>query len=239
MAGPATPCQRFAAFRNGSGASGCGRVTARLAVDYHGCESLLRGVASVSDEWAKGRFSGDPLAGVTPSSGDDLGGRPTLESLELLGDGYCVADQLHQLMGRSRFFSDFTREDMEFLSRSLEAYRAQKGQIIIREGSVDDFMLFVISGHVEIAKRGGEGVLKPMTRVGPGATLGEMSMIDGEPRSAFCIAAEPVIVAVLRRDAMVRIVLENPGVGAKVLLKLVTMLSARLRQAGATLLLYG
>lgn len=169
--------------------------------------------------------------------GDSNGPRP-LDSLECLGDGSVVVDQLHLLMGRSRFFSDFTRDDIQFLAQSLEAYRARKGQIIIREGDVDDYMLFIISGHVEIAKRGREGTLKAMTLVGPGATLGEMSMIDGEPRSAFCIAAEPVTVAVLRRDAMVRILLEDPGVGAKVLLKLVTMLSARLRQAGATLLLY-
>lgn len=180
----------------------------------------------------------DPHPEISLEEGADSRSRP-LDSLERLGDGSVVVDQLHELMGRSRFFSEFTRDDIEFLARSLEAYRAQLGQTIIREGDVDDYMLFIISGRVEIAKRGREAALQPVTLVGPGATLGEMSMIDGEPRSASCIAVEPVTLAVLRRDAMVRILLEQPSVGAKVLIKLVTLLSARLRQAGATLLLYG
>ena len=184
--------------------------------------------AAVPDPTAPG-----PLAGARQSEV-----RPALESLESLGDGRVVVDQMHELIRSSRFFSEFTVGDVDFLAQSLEAYRAQQGQIIIREGAVDDYMLLVISGHVEIAKRSGESSLKSMMLVGPGATVGEMSMIDGEPRAAFCIAAEPVTVAVLRRDAMVRVMLEQPSVGAKVLIKLVAMLSERLRQAGASLSLY-
>ena len=63
-----------------------------------------------------------------------------------------------------------------------------------------------------------------------------MSMIDGEPRFATCIAAETSVFGVLSRDDMVRIVLEKPSLGAKILIKLVTMLSQRLRQTSAELL---
>ena len=75
-----------------------------------------------------------------------------------------------------------------------------------------------------------------MTSVGPGMTLGEMSMIDGEPRFATCVATEPTVFAVLHRDDMAKIILDHPSLGSKVLVKLVSMLSSRLRQTSARLL---
>ncbi|MCW5624859.1 MAG: cyclic nucleotide-binding domain-containing protein [Burkholderiales bacterium] len=98
--------------------------------------------------------------------------------------------------------------------------------------------MMLIQGRVEIVKKDRNGMLQPMTSVGPGATLGEMSMIDGEPRFATCSAQDPTTFAVLTRDAMVKIILEEPALGAKILIKLVTLLSARLRQTSFNLLHY-
>ena len=99
-------------------------------------------------------------------------------------------------------------------------------------------MLLIIQGKVDIVKTDKRGVIQAMTSVGPGMTLGEMSMIDGEPRFATCISVEPTTFAVLSREAMVRIILEEPSLGAKLLIKLVTLLSQRLRQTSSTLLHY-
>ena len=77
-----------------------------------------------------------------------------------------------------------------------------------------------------------------MTSVTPGMTLGEMSMIDGEPRFATCIALKETTFAALTRDNMVKIILDRPSLGAKILIKLVTMLSQRLRHTSAMLLQY-
>jgi CRP-like cAMP-binding protein len=67
-------------------------------------------------------------------------------------------------------------------------------------------------------------------------TLGEMSMIDGEPRFATCMAIEPTTVAVLTRDDMRRIIEDAPRLGTKILLNLMTLLSQRLRRTSAKLL---
>jgi hypothetical protein len=52
------------------------------------------------------------------------------------------------------------------------------------------------------------------------------------------MALEPTTFAVLSRDSMVQIILEEPSLGAKVLVKLVTLLSQRLRQTSSNLLHY-
>lgn len=160
----------------------------------------------------------------------------SLLALECLGEGTTAAQKILAMVGHSRFFSDFTRSDIEMLARGMTIYRAEPGQTLIREGAIDDYMLLLIEGKVEIVKRDRRGTRQGMTTVGPGATLGEMSMIDGEPRFATCTAVETTTFAVLSRDGMVRIILEEPSLGAKILIKLVTLLSARLRQTSLNLL---
>jgi CRP-like cAMP-binding protein len=56
-----------------------------------------------------------------------------------------------------------------------------------------------------------------------------MSMIDGEPRFATCVAVDEVLVAVLDRESLARIIVEQPMLGAKILMELILMLSQRLR----------
>ena len=161
-----------------------------------------------------------------------------LPTLEHLGEGTALAQQIFDMIGHSKFFADFTRDDVQRLTGFMQIYRAEAAQMIIREGDVDDYMLLIIQGKVDIVKIDSHGHLQPMTTVGPGATLGEMSMIDGEPRFATCMALEATTFAVLSRDSMVQIILEEPGLGAKVLVKLVTLLSQRLRQTSSNLLQY-
>lgn len=161
-----------------------------------------------------------------------------LQSLEHMGEGTALAQQIFDMIGHSKFFADFTREDVQKLTAFMQIYRAEQTQTLIREGDIDDYMLLIIQGLVEIVKTDSHGNLQPMTTVGAGATLGEMSMIDGEPRFASCVALESTTFAVLSRDSMVQIILEEPGLGAKVLVKLVTLLSHRLRQTSANLLQY-
>ena len=63
-------------------------------------------------------------------------------------------------------------------------------------------------------------------------------MIDGEPRFATCVTTQPTTFRGAHRDDMAKIILEHPQLGSKILVKLVTMLSARLRQTSARLLQY-
>jgi CRP/FNR family cyclic AMP-dependent transcriptional regulator len=161
-----------------------------------------------------------------------------LPTLEHLGEGTALAQQIFEMIGHSKFFADFTHPNIERLTAFMHVYRANSGEPIIREGDVDDYMLLIIQGRVDIVKTDSHGNMQPMTSVGAGATLGEMSMIDGEPRFATCVAVEETTFAVLSRDSMVQIILEEPSLGAKILIKLVTLLSQRLRHTSSNLLNY-
>jgi CRP-like cAMP-binding protein len=161
-----------------------------------------------------------------------------LPTFEHLGEGTALAQQIFEMIGHSRFFADFTREDVQRLTGFMQVYRAEPSQVIIREGDIDDYMVLIIQGNVDIVKADSHGKQQQMTTVGQGAMIGEMSMIDGEPRFASCVALEPVTFAVISRDSIVQIILEEPSLGSKVLIKLVTLLSQRLRKTSSNLLHY-
>ena len=161
-----------------------------------------------------------------------------LAGLEYLGDAVRFAAQIHALIPKCPLLENFSPGEVRLLAHFMEVYRAEAGMEIIRENDGGDFMLLIIEGAVDIFKRNMRNEQQHMTTVGPGMTLGEMSMIDGEPRFATCIATEVTLFAVLQRDDMAKIILDHPGLGSKILVKLVSMLSARLRQTSAKLMRY-
>jgi CRP/FNR family cyclic AMP-dependent transcriptional regulator len=161
-----------------------------------------------------------------------------LERFERVTDNTEVAQELASLLGRAPLFSEFSQADVKLLAEYMGVYRAQPNQTIIREGDVGDHMLLIIRGEVDILKRGMQQAQQHMTSVGAGTTIGEMSMIDGEPRFATCRTTQATTFGVLTRDNMAKIILEQPQLGSKILVKLVTMLSARLRQTSAKLMRY-
>jgi CRP-like cAMP-binding protein len=167
-----------------------------------------------------------------PASVDKLG------RFERVADNATISDELGSLLGRAPLFSDFTRDDVTSLAEYMGVYRAQPNETLIHEADVGDFMLLIVRGEVDILKRGYQREQQHMTTVGAGTTIGEMSMIDGEPRFATCRTTQATTFGVLTRDNMAKIILQNPQLGSKILVKLVTMLSARLRQTSAKLMRY-
>ena len=159
-----------------------------------------------------------------------------LAKLERVGAGTAIAGEIYGLVGKSQFFTEFSKDDISTLSGYMEVFRAQPGEIIIRESDEGDFMVLIVEGEIDILKKSHRAEQQHMTSAGPGMTLGEMSMIDGEPRFATCMASQPTTFAVLTRDNMAKIILDHPSLGSKILVKMVTMLSQRLRQTSARLL---
>ena len=152
-----------------------------------------------------------------------------LAHLEYLGDATQFSVQIHALIPRCLLLENFSPAEVRLLSHFMGVYRAQAGAEIIREGDTGDFMLMLIEGKVEVMKRDRWNTPQLIAAVEAGKTLGEMSMIDGEPRFATCLAADTTVVAVLTRENLARIIVEQPMLGAKILMELVLMLSHRLR----------
>ena|SRR6185503_435291 len=159
-----------------------------------------------------------------------------LAGLEYLGDAVRFASRIHALIPKCPLLENFSPGEVRLLAHFMEVYQAQPGVEMIREGEGGDLMMLVIEGRVDVNKRDRWNTPQLIAQVEPGRTLGEMSMIDGEPRFATCVAREPTLVAVLDRENLARIIVEQPLLGAKLLMELVLMLSQRLRTTSGKLL---
>jgi CRP-like cAMP-binding protein len=159
-----------------------------------------------------------------------------LEPLEPLGNATQFAGKIHGLIQFSPLFENFSLEEILLLSRFMLVYRAEAGAELIHEGETGDFMVLLIEGRIEVLKQDRRNTPRLIAVINAGQSFGEMSMIDGEPRFASCIAAEPCLLAVLTRAELARIILEQPGLGAKILMELVLMLSQRLRITSSKLM---
>jgi len=159
-----------------------------------------------------------------------------LAKLEALGDASRFAEQMRSLIPKCPLLENFSAAEVQLLAQFMYAYRAEAQSEIISEGEGGDFMVMVLEGRVEVHKRDRWNTPQLLASVDAGRTLGEMSMIDGQPRFATCIAAERTLIAVLDRENLARIIVEQPLLGAKVLMELVLMLSQRLRATSERLL---
>lgn len=146
------------------------------------------------------------------------------------------------LMERSMLLEDFTPEEVDVLGSLMLNVRAQPGQMLIVEGNVDDWMMLLLRGTVDVGKRIGPEAEREVrgdnTRLAvmrPGSVLGEMSMFDGEPRYASCWALSEVEAAVMDRAAVARLIKSRPDIGAKLLVKLTQLLAQRLRNTSSQL----
>ncbi len=145
------------------------------------------------------------------------------------------------LLNTSPLLQDMSAQEVDVLGQSMLLIRADAGQALIREGEVGEWMLLLLKGTVDITKRVEQPAdddekdkTKTITssRIGViqhGASVGEMSMLDNEPRYATCTAIEAVEAGVLGRREIALLIRDHPGVGAKLLVKITQLMAQRLR----------
>lgn len=106
------------------------------------------------------------------------------------------------------------------------------GLTFIRQGDEEfnDFMMLILQGDVAVEAKDPRTLgTSTLTVLGPGSLIGEMALLDGEPRYASCTASTEVLFARLRREDFQRLLQEQPVIGNKLLLAIAFRLTARLR----------
>lgn len=81
--------------------------------------------------------------------------------------------------------------------------------ILFREGEPSDAAYYLLQGRVEILKSGPNGEIT-LAVLEPGATFGEMGLLDASPRSASARALEPVVVDVIGKEYFEQMVVNIP-----------------------------
>jgi len=106
----------------------------------------------------------------------------------------------------------------------------EKDQTIVSEGDLSDTIFVSISGTVEVVKGGRKIAELPASTV-----LGEMGLIDSEPRSASIIATKPTRLLTIYRKDFFALLRRQRTLAAKVLWGLCRVLNGRLRDTSENL----
>lgn len=161
-----------------------------------------------------------------------------MQTLELIGAGEKFKGELHDMIAGIALFSDLQSNEMRQLAGYLQAYLAPAGSVIFNEGEPAGYLCVLQSGSVDIVKDDTHGEQKTVTTAGAGKTLGEMAIVDGELRSATCVAKKKCVLLLLTKDNFQRIVHHHPGLAVKLLVVIARLLSQRLRQVSGVLVDY-
>jgi CRP-like cAMP-binding protein len=89
-------------------------------------------------------------------------------------------------------FAGFSQKQLERIARLVGEVEVPAGKRLASPGETGRELFVIVDGHALVTTKRGHTV-----RLKPGDFFGEMSLIDGEPRSANVVAATPMRLLVI------------------------------------------
>ena len=123
-------------------------------------------------------------------------------------------------------FQDIPGELLSQISQISSTKNYEQGEVIFKEGDSGDSMFIVINGEVSIKKKE-----KIIAKLEKGTSLGEMALLDNEPRSADAVADKDSVLLKINQDVFYELMEGN----ADIMKQIVRLLTSRIRDANSRL----
>ncbi len=124
-------------------------------------------------------------------------------------------------------FNDLDMTELEQLASLCRTRAVGRGNVIFYEEDPGTSCYIIVKGKVKIVVNADDGREHILGVLQDNDFFGEMSLIDGQPRSASAVAVEDVQMVTIQRDEFLKLLRSNPEIS----LKLLVTLSQRLRTA--------
>jgi CRP/FNR family transcriptional regulator/CRP/FNR family cyclic AMP-dependent transcriptional regulator len=119
-----------------------------------------------------------------------------------------MSERYNEIVTTFPLFRGITPEGAGMLLERGEVRTHEAGDVLFREGDAPSFAMLVLTGRLQVfVQRGGRDVT--VSEIGPGALLGELSVLSGIPRSASVRSVEPSTLVVWEDKAFRRLLLGN------------------------------
>ena len=130
-----------------------------------------------------------------------------------------------ELLSRVPLFAQCSRDELREIAKLGTRLQVAEGTELTKEGAPGLEFFLLLEGEADCAVHGSTAAV-----LGPGDFFGELSLIDGGPRTATITAVTPLTVTVLSAGEFRGLVRAAPSIS----LKLLSNLSGRLRDAQAS-----
>ena len=95
--------------------------------------------------------------------------------------------KLTKYLARLSLFKDVPQPVLAQIASQIERHHLAKGTVLIRKGEQSDSLFIIRTGWVKVIAEGNNGEEVVLNQCGPGQVIGEMSLIDQEPRSGTVV----------------------------------------------------
>lgn len=139
--------------------------------------------------------------------------------------------ELPQALRDNYLFRGLSDSHIDSVLQLAEVRSFLGGDTILRQFGKDHDLMIVLRGTVQIKTFSGDAIAE----VGPGSVLGEVSLIDDEPRSATVVSKGESQVAVIPANALREMMRHDMGMRCVMLENLSRVLCQRIRSANMQL----
>lgn len=143
---------------------------------------------------------------------------------------------------RPNDLAPFTSEEANWLVQHMHPYSIPAGEwfILEEDQTHNDFMMLILSGQVVVEAGIASGQSITVSVLHEGSWVGELGMLDSQPRQAACRAADDadVACAILSRYDLLHIIEHEPRIAAKLALMLATNIAGYVRRMNAKMSRY-
>ncbi len=123
----------------------------------------------------------------------------------------------HELLRNVSLFADLSVSHLKTLAKSCKERSFAAGETIVRQGNPGIGLFVLTRGRVHVRKTNEDGSEFTVAEHGPGEVVGEMSVIDGAPRSASVVAVDDTEALVLPSWAFNSFLEAHPQVALHIL----------------------
>jgi CRP-like cAMP-binding protein len=120
-------------------------------------------------------------------------------------------DAKMELIKSAPLFDNCSKKELQQIARIADELDIRAGKVMIREGERGREFFVIISGEVEVRRKG-----RKMATLGPGSFVGEMALLSKIPRVATVTAVTPLDVLVITDRAFLDLLEKTPSIGVKV-----------------------
>ncbi|HTM19612.1 MAG TPA: Crp/Fnr family transcriptional regulator [Kofleriaceae bacterium] len=135
--------------------------------------------------------------------------------------------RIRATIARAPLFASLPIPAIEDLTQRVQVRRVGAQQTVLSQDEPGDAMFVIMGGRVKVVIFGENGREVTLSILRPGDSFGEMSLFDGEARSANCIALEPTTLLGLGREDLLRHLAAHP----RTAVNLLGEMARRLRRA--------
>ena len=135
-----------------------------------------------------------------------------------------------ELLQSVSIFWDLNEDELGHIADKMVAKHFENGNYIFLEDSEGEQCFFVLEGSVKVTRLSKDGREVILAMLNEGDFFGEMSLLDGESRSANVIALEKTKVLTLDRNDFISVVNDYPQIAVQLLKELARRLRKSDRQ---------